>query len=190
MNALKPENGVPILAVLRCRKCGHESLSDARWVYSRFPALSALTETQLLKELHVVSKRFVCKTCGHRGPDVCAPKKPSSSHLLNHGDTTKSASNANENMPCKSQSHKAYDKPAKHAYRKEARKIDELLESASWLYQAEVSLLESMHKLATSGRSLSDKQRKVLSKIGERIQLRQTSNLLEGGSPGLGRRNR
>jgi hypothetical protein len=72
----------------------------------------------------------------------------------------------------------------------DVRWIDALLREKSWLYQGEVSLLESMRRQAQAGRTLSDKQRKALKEIRQKVKTRQDPKFLPGGSPGQGRRRR
>ncbi len=179
-----------VIAVLRCLKCGREILVDTKWVYNRFPQLCTVPETHLLKDLQSACRRFVCKICGHRGPDVYSPKSQPPSHMVSHVSTRRQPLSHEGYTNFRGQRNHAPAKAVGYATRNETQIIEKLLDKASWLYHGEVSLLESMRKQTNAGRSLSNKQRDVLAKIRERIQLRQTSSLLEGGSPGLGRRNR
>ena len=67
--------------------------------------------------------------------------------------------------------------------------IQTLLVGKSWLYPAEISILQSLRRQALS-RPLSQRQLKTLRDIGSRLAWRQGPTVYPGGSPGLGKRRR
>ena len=69
----------------------------------------------------------------------------------------------------------------------ELRIIDPLLKEKSWLYPAELSILQSMRR-SVLNRPLSDRQLRTMEEIRGRVGRRKEPKFVPGGSPGQGRR--
>jgi hypothetical protein len=143
---------VAVVAHLRCKECGHQLDVDVEWIHDSLPELSAFPVTRLRNALSARADRFVCVNCGAKAIAVEEPEHLKSKHKSKNDRLRGNGLGV----------------------------IRRLLVSKPWLYNTELSIVESMQKQVQAGRELSDKQYATLLRIQEKVERRKIPPVFRG----------